>query len=146
MAENNDFNHIVRVANTDLVGEKQTADALRKIKGVNFMLANAICQKAGVDRHKQIGTISDADVKKIQAVIDDIPAAGIPTWLMNRRKDYESGEDMHNITNDLLLTHDNDLKRLKKIKTYRGLRHQAKLPVRGQRTKSNFRRNKGKKR
>lgn len=141
-----EFNHIVRVANTDLDGNRHTVSALRNITGVNFMLANAICQKAGVERKAKIGTISDADIKKIQAVVNDLHGSGIPSWMLNRRKDYTTGEDKHLITNDLILQKDNDIKRLKKIRAYRGTRHMAGLPSRGQRTKSNFRSNKGKKR
>ncbi len=146
MAENTEFRHIVRIAQTDLEGRKQTAIALTKIKGVSHMLANAICQKAGVERRATLGDISDADIKKLQAVIEDLTGAGLPAWLMNRRRDFETGQDMHVIVNDLIVTKDNDLKRQKKMRSYRGIRLAVGLPVRGQRTKSNFRRNKGKKR
>lgn len=146
MAENTEFKHIVRVASTDLEGRKQTLLALTKIKGISFMLANAICHKAGVNRQAILGNIPDSDIKKLQAVIEDLSGSGIPSWMMNRRKDYETGVNMHLIVNDLLLAHDNDKKRLRKIRSYRGIRHASGLPLRGQRTKSNFRRNKGKKR
>ena len=63
---------------------------------------------------------------------------------MNRRRDYDTGEDKHLLIGTLQFSKDNDIKRLKKIKALRGMRHQKGLPVRGQRTKSNFRRNKGK--
>ena len=58
--------------------------------------------------------------------------------------DFETGEDKHLIGADLELRKEFDIKRLKKIKTYKGYRHGAKLPLRGQRTKGNFRRNKAK--
>ena len=56
----------------------------------------------------------------------------------------ESGEDQHVSGADLKLRREFDIKRLKKIRSYRGIRHVANLPVRGQRTKANFRRNRGK--
>ncbi len=146
MAENADFRHIVRIANTDLAGEKKIVDALRKIKGVSFMFASAVCTAAGVDKNGRMGDIKDADIKKLQAVLEQPVSAGIPAWMLNRRKDYETGANKHLVVNDLSFTHDNDLKRLKKIRSYRGVRHQHGLPVRGQRTRSNFRKNKGKKR
>jgi small subunit ribosomal protein S13 len=68
----------------------------------------------------------------------------MPIWLKNRRKDYETGVDKHLLGTDLDLTQENDIKRLKKVKAYRGIRHIHGQPSRGQRTKSNFRRNKGK--
>ncbi len=69
---------------------------------------------------------------------------GTPVWMLNRRKDLELGEDRHLITSDLTFTQDNDIKMLKKIRSYKGVRHILGQPVRGQRTKSNFRKNKGK--
>jgi len=65
--------------------------------------------------------------------------SSLPGWLLNRRKDYETGEDTHVTTAKLRLSYEFDLKRLKKVKSYRGLRHAWGLPVRGQRTRSNFR-------
>ena len=67
-----------------------------------------------------------------------------PSWILNRRKNYEDGKDYHIITGNLSFAEENDVKKLKKIRSYRGVRHGMGLPVRGQRTKSNFRRNKGK--
>lgn len=139
------FNYIIRVANTDLDGQKKIIDSLRKIRGINFMFANAICVEAKVDPMSMTGKLSDEQIKQIQDVVADPTATNIPSWLLNRRKDYQTGEDQHLIVNDLLIANEDDKKRLKKIKTYRGLRLQAGLPVRGQRTKSNFRSNKGKK-
>ena len=145
-AKSDDFRYIIRVSNTDLNGEKKIVNALRKIKGVSFMYANAICQAAGIGRTKQTGLLSDKQIKQIQTVLDDPLQAGIPAWVLNRRKDYVTGDDKHMLTNELIITHEDDIKRLKKIKAYRGTRHANDLPVRGQRTKSNFRTNKGKKR
>ena len=141
MAENN-FKHIVRVANVDLPGEKQVSVALTKIKGVGINLASVICSVTGVTKTQKTGDLSDSDIKKLTEVINN--PKEIPSWLYNRKKDFESGIDKHVITGNLHFVHDNDLKRLKKIKSNRGLRHQKKLPVRGQRTRSNFRRSKGK--
>ena len=86
------------------------------------------------------------EVKKLDNVIADPAKAGAPTWMLNRRKDYEDGSDKHVITGDLKFALENDIKRLKRIKSYIGMRHGVGLPVRGQRTKSNLRRNKGKSR
>ncbi len=140
-----DFRYIIRVSNTDLEGEKKIVDALRKIKGVSFMYANAACRAAGVAPAAQTGLLSDKEVASIQKILDDPAAEGLPSWIFNRRKDYESGDDTHVLTNDLIIKQEDDIKRLKKIKSYRGIRHTNDLPSRGQRTKSNFRSNKGKK-
>ncbi|MBD3310046.1 30S ribosomal protein S13 [Candidatus Woesearchaeota archaeon] len=142
--ENQDFRHLVRIMNTDLKGEKQIGTALRGIKGINFMFANMLCALAAVDKTKKAGNLSEEEVKKIEKVMEDTSGSRIPVWMLNRRKDYESGKDKHILTGDLDFTQDNDIKRMKMIKCYKGMRHARGLTVRGQKTKANFRRNKGK--
>jgi small subunit ribosomal protein S13 len=137
-----EFNHIVRILNTDLRGEKKTVDALRKLHGVSFMYANAACVIAKVPKNAKAGELTSAQVQRLEQVIKT--AEGMPAWLKNRRKDYETGTDKHVLGTELDLTKEGDIKRLKKIKAYRGIRHIHGQPSRGQRTKSNFRRNKGK--
>ena len=141
-AEDKDFRHLVRVMNTDLDGRKQVLYALTK--GIRYMLANAVCRKANVPLDKKAGYLNDDEVKALDQVLSDFRKAGIPDWMLNRRKDYESGLDKHLFSGILDFTREMDIKRMKKTKSYKGLRHQWGLPVRGQRTKSNFRRNKGK--
>lgn len=145
MAEKkSEFRHLVRIANTDLKGEKQIGIALTNIKGVGKQYANAVCSVAEIDKTKKSGDLSDDEVKKIEAAVLEPIKSGFPMWMLNRRKDPEEGLDRHILTGDLNFVQDNDLKILKKIKSYRGYRHAFGLPVRGQRTKSNFRRAKGK--
>jgi small subunit ribosomal protein S13 len=139
-----DYKHIVRIANTDLKGEKQIHMALHKIRGVSFMFSNFVCHSAKIDPRKVAGTITTEEIQKLEDVIRNPAKYNCPVWLLNRRKDYETGQDMHLITTDWDLSVDNDLKRMKKVKSYKGIRHMLGQPVRGQRTKSNFRKNKGK--
>lgn len=147
MAENNknsNFRHLVRIKNTDLKGDMHTRIALSKIKGVGVMLANAVCKKAGVDKAKKIGEVEDKEVSKIEEIFDNPAKYNIPSWMLNRRKDYDDGVDKHLYTSDLDFTQSNDLRRLQKIKSYRGLRLSWGLTVRGQRTKAHFRKGKKK--
>lgn len=139
-----DFRHIVRVGSTDLKGEKPLYLALQKIKGVGENFARALCVIAKIDFMKQTGTLADSEVKAIEKVLDDPEKAGVPKHFLNRINDYETGEDKHLFLADLDFEKDQDIKRLRKIKSYRGMRHQWRLPSRGQRTQSNFRPNKGK--
>lgn len=143
MAEQ-EFKHLVRIANADLKGEKAIINGLTNINGVGFMFANLVIELAKIDPSKKSGELSDEELKKIETILEDPVKAGAPKWMLNRRKDTETGEDIHILTNDLSFIKDNDLKLLKKIKCYRGNRHSRGLPCRGQRTKSNFRKNKGK--
>jgi small subunit ribosomal protein S13 len=139
-----EFKHLVRVANTDLKGEKAIISALQKIKGVNFMFANMVCNLTQTDKSKKTGYLEDDEVAQLDKAVQNPQGIGAPVWMLNRRKDYETGEDKHLLLGDLDFTQSNDVKRLKMIKAYRGVRHMSRLPCRGQRTKSNFRRNKGK--
>ena len=144
MEEKKDFKHLVRIANTDLDGNKVIGYALKNIKGIGFKFASMLCSLTGIDKTKKAGNLSDEDIKKLDAIITDPIKAGVPDWMLNRRKDYEDNSTKHLLSADLTFVRDNDLKRLKKIKCYRGMRHAYGLPVRGQRTKSNFRKSKGK--
>ena len=88
--------------------------------------------------------VNDDEIKKINDVIVNPKDYKVPSWMLNRRKDLETGQDRHLISADLTFSTDNDIKMQKMIRSYKGVRHILGQPVRGQRTKSNFRKNKGK--
>jgi small subunit ribosomal protein S13 len=142
MAE--ELKHLVRIANTDMKGTQQILYGLKRVKGVGFMFANAVCKMTKIDPTKKAGALSDEEIKKLEFVIKNPLKHNFPVWMLNRRKDMDTGEDKHLSTSDLRFTLDTDIKQMKKIKSYRGIRHMFGLPVRGQRTRSNFRPNKGK--
>ncbi|MBI5064926.1 30S ribosomal protein S13 [Candidatus Woesearchaeota archaeon] len=136
--------NLIRLLNTDLDGNKQILFALRKIKGVGTMFANAILVVLGIDPATKLGSLSKEQLKKVEDAIKSPTKLGIPSWLFNRRKDPDTGEDMHLSVTELFLRLQEDIKMMKKIKCYKGVRHILGLPVRGQRTRSNFRKNKKK--
>lgn len=135
--------YIVRVANTDLNGQKSAIVGLQKIKGVGHSFANAVCMLANVERNALIGSLSETQVRKMEEII--LNPSQLPTWMLNRQLDYETGNNIHLITGDLTYQIDNDVKRLKMIKSRRGLRHAWGLPLRGQKTRSQHRKTKSKK-
>ena len=139
-----DFRHFIRIANTDLNGNHTIERSLKQIKGISFQFAHAICYILKIDGNLKTGYLDDKIVQRIEALLKDPIKGGIPTWMFNRRNDVETGADMHIITTDLEFTQSNDIKMMKKIKCYKGVRHMHGQPVRGQRTKSHFRKNKGK--
>jgi small subunit ribosomal protein S13 len=139
-----EFKHLVRIMNTDVRGEKHVLYALTRIRGVNVMFANAVLKRANIPVTLKAGYLSEKDVSTIESLIQKPLSSGIPSWLLNRRRDVDTGQDLHLFMSNLEFTHEMDLKRLKKTKSYKGLRHQWGQPVRGQRTKSNTRKNKGK--
>ncbi len=132
---------IVRIMSKDIEGRLSIYAGLAKIKGVSWAFSNAICRKLGLDKKRKIGSLTDEEIKKISEFIKN---PELPSFILNRRVDFETGEDKHLTSTDLELRTEFDIKRLKKIKSYRGYRHIAGLPLRGQRTKSNFRRNRRK--
>ncbi len=136
--------NLIRLLNTDLDGNKQILYALRKIKGVGTMFSNAILYVLGIDPASKLGSLSKEQLKKVEEAIKSPTKLGIPSWLFNRRKDPDTGEDMHLSVTELFLRLQEDIKMMKKIKSYKGVRHILGLPVRGQRTRSNFRKNKKK--
>lgn len=132
---------IVRILQKDIEGKSSVYAGLAKIKGVSWSLSNAVCKKVGIPKDKKIGSLTEEEIKKIENFLKN---PELPGFLVNRQKDFETGQDKHLTGTDLELRKDFDIKRLKKIKSYRGLRHMVNLPMRGQRTKSNFRRNRSK--
>ncbi len=106
------------------------------------MLANAIFVVSKMDHGTLVGDLSDEQIEKLNEVIKNPLKFNIPLWMLNRRADPETGDDMHLLTTDLDFVKANDIKLMQKIKCYKGIRHHFRLPLRGQRTKSNFRRNK----
>lgn len=143
MAEQ-EFKHLVRIANTDLDGNKPIFKALIKIKGISFMFSNMICSLTSTDKNAKTGYLKDEQIKKLDEAVTNPVKINAPSWMFNRRKDIDDGKDKHLVTGDLNLAHETDIKMMKKMRCYKGIRHSFGLPVRGQRTRSNFRKNKGK--
>ncbi len=137
--ENKEFRHIVRIGEADLHGAKRLLPSLRNIKGISFSLASAVCTVTGIDGSMRVGDLTNEDIKKLEDAVRNPKKYNIPTWALNRRKDLATGEDKHVVGSDLRFQKDQDIKHLKKIKCYKGIRHSLGLPVRGQRTKNNFR-------
>ncbi len=143
MAEAAQLKHIIRVANVDIPGNKAIVVSLTKIKGIGKNIAHVLCNLANLNANTKAGALTDNQTAKLNELAKDLENK-LPNWMLNHRKDNDSGADKHHLTGTLDFVKDNDIKRMRKIKSYKGVRHSKKLPVRGQRTKSNFRRNKGK--
>ena len=134
-----DFKHLVRISRKDVDGNKKIEQALTEIKGVGLSLSRSICLTLGLNLEEQIGYTSEEDIAKIEELLENPKEYGIPDWMLNRRNDYETGDDLHLIESDLDMTLRDDLNRMRKTRSYKGRRHEVGLPVRGQRTKSTFR-------
>jgi len=137
-----EFQHIIRIAGTDLDGTLKLNHALSKINGVGITLANAITRKAGINPDIRIGYLTETDKTKIEDIIDNPTKHGIPPYLLNRQKDLETGQNLLQIGADLKLQIKTDIEQMKNIKSWRGFRHAYGLRVRGQHTRTTGRKGK----
>jgi small subunit ribosomal protein S13 len=137
-----EFRYIIRIGGADLNGSQTVAYSLTNIKGVGIELANVIVKKAGIKAETRLGFLSDTDVKKIQDVIEKPAKYGVPSWLLNRQKDRETGNSLHVTGSDLVLQTKTDIDQMKKVRSWKGFRHSHGLKVRGQRTRTTSRKGK----
>ena len=141
---------VLRILSKDIEGSMKVYPGLTKINGISWSMSNAVCKKLGIDKGRKVGSLTEGEINKITEFMKSGKLKGftektkMPEYLVNRKSDFDEGEYKHLVGGDLELQKDFDIKRLKKIKSYRGFRHMGGLPTRGQRTRSNFRKNKAK--
>ena len=133
-----DFKYIVRIANSDIDGEKNLVHGLTSIKGIGLHMSTLIIEKTGLDGNKKVGNLSDNEIELIANTLTDITNIA-PAWMLNHRKDYDTGDNIHLIGSDIDMRLRDEINIMKKIRSYRGIRHERGLPVRGQRTRANNR-------
>jgi len=112
-----------RISGVTIPAEKQVWVALTYVYGIGPKTADDILKKANVERTERVKNLTDAEIQRIQDIIS---------------ADYIVEGELQRIVSG-------NIKRLKDIKSYRGLRHSQALPSRGQRTKTNARTRRGKK-
>jgi small subunit ribosomal protein S13 len=137
-----EFQHIIRIAGTDLDGTLTLTHALSKINGVGITLANAITRKANINPNQRIGYITETDKTKIEDIINNPTKHGIPPYMLNRQKDQETGQNHHLTGADLALQIKTDIEEMKNLHSWRGFRHAYSLRVRGQHTRTTGRKGK----
>lgn len=114
---------MARIAGTNIPTEKRLEVALTYIYGIGLTTSQKMLNELKIDGNTRVKDVPEADLTKIREYID---------------KNITVEADLSRIVSG-------NVKRLKEIKAYRGLRHSAGLPVRGQRTKTNARTKRGKK-
>jgi len=107
----------MRIASTNIPNEKKIAFALPYVYGIGRTLAIQILKEAGIDGNIRTKDLTETQQDKLRAIV----------------------EKAHKTEGDLRREIMSNIKRLKDIKAYRGIRHMRHLPVRGQRTKTNSR-------
>lgn len=115
---------MARFAGVDLPQNKRVEISLTYIYGIGKTLSNKILDKTGIDKNKRTKDLTDGEVNKLR---DEI-------------------EKNHQVEGDLRRVEGLNVKRLTEINCYRGIRHRKGLPVRGQRTRTNARTRRGRKR
>jgi small subunit ribosomal protein S13 len=133
--EDEDIRYFVRVGTTDLDGTDSVESALLEMDGVGRRVAKAVAAEAGVDPLETLGRLEDDEVEAVKDAIQNFDEVG-PSWMVNREKDRYTGEDLHVVGTDLEITREEDINRMQKISSYKGIRHRKGKKVRGQRTKS----------
>lgn len=112
---------MARIAGVDIPKEKQVETSLTYIYGIGRSLSKKILQKANVDPCKRVKDLTDEEVSRIRSII----------------------ESEYKVEGELRKEISANIKRLIEIGSYRGSRHKKGLPVRGQRTRTNARTRKG---
>ena len=115
---------MARIAGVDLPRDKRIEHALPYIYGIGLTRSRKILESAGVDPDPRVKDLAESEVAKLREVVDS----------------------QYKVEGDLRREVQLNIKRLMDIGCYRGLRHRRGLPVRGQRTSTNARTHKGKRR
>lgn len=110
-----------RLLGVDIPNDKKTVISLTYLFGVGHQTAREICHKAGLDEDLKARELTDEELSRISAILE---------------RDYT-------VEGPLRRQVQQNIGRLRDIKSYRGIRHRLGLPVRGQRTKTNARTRKG---
>ena len=114
---------MARISGINIPAEKRIEIALTYIYGIGSTASQKIVEQAGINPDTRVKDLTEVEVGKIREIID---------------KQYQVEGDLARVVSD-------NIKRLKEINSYRGLRHKASLPAHGQRTKTNARTKRGKK-
>ena len=133
-----DFSYILRMADTDMDGQKTLATALTAVRGVGPRTAIQICKNTGFDPASLAGHLSVEEQESLRVAIEGY-AETVPLWMLNRQRDIETGDELHLTGQQVTLTLEDDINRLRTMKCYRGVRHASGNKVRGQRGRSNGR-------
>jgi len=114
----------VRIAGVNIPNDKRVEIALTYIHGVGRMRSNKVLAEAKVDKNVRVKDLKEDEVNRLREIV----------------------EKKYTVEGDLRREVQSNIKRLREIGCYRGLRHAKHLPVRGQRTKTNSRTVRGNKR
>merc|ERR1712212_314752 len=96
-----DFQHILRVQNTNIDGNIKVTHALTSIRGMGRRFTDLVLKKAEIDRSKRAGQLTEAEMEQIQTVMANPKNFKIPVWFLNRQRDWKDGKDGQMTSNNL---------------------------------------------
>ncbi|NWF95304.1 MAG: 30S ribosomal protein S13 [Candidatus Thorarchaeota archaeon] len=131
-----EYRYIVRVMSRDIDGQENLLQGLTHITGVGLKISRAVLSQLKLNPASRMGYLSDADIARIEELLQDVTRAGFPDWYVNRPRDRMTGKNVHLTGADLDFIQRNDIDRMKRMRSWRGIRHSYGLRVRGQHTKT----------
>lgn len=131
-----EFQHIIRLLNTNVDGKMKIMYALTAIKGIGRRFSNIVCKKGEVSMTKRAGELSADELEQLMVIVANPRQYKVPDWFLNRQKDFKDGRYGQVVSSGIDTKLREDLERLKKIRNHRGLRHYWGIRVRGQHTKT----------
>jgi small subunit ribosomal protein S13 len=133
--EEEDLQYFVRIGQTDLDGTKTVERSLTDMNGIGERMARVVADTAGVDRTATFGRLDEDEIDSVVDVVENLEDH-VPGWMVNRQRDFFTGETTHEVGSELEQTRRQDINRMQMIDSYKGIRHKRGQKVRGQRTKS----------
>ena len=131
-----EYKYIVRLADKDIDGQENLLQGFTRVSGVGLRMSKTILKQLGLDPYARLGYLPDEDIARMEEVLKDPIKAGLPKWYVNRQRDRTSGRYLHLTGADLQFAHRNDIDRLRRIRSWKGIRHTLGLKVRGQHTRT----------
>lgn len=139
MSSNQEYRAIIRIAGTDCDGSRRVDHAISRIRGVGIPFARAVLKAAEIPLNSRLGYLTESEVKKLEEIFVNPVDHGIPEWMVNRPRSPETGRSYHVIGSDLDIRTRMDIDVMRKMRSWKGVRHSLGLKVRGQRTKTTAR-------
>merc|ERR1712003_535705 len=131
---NENFQHILRIQNTNIDGNIKIGYALTSIQGMGRRFTDLVLKKAEIDVNKRAGQINAEELERMQTTMANPKNFKIPTWFLNRQRDIKDGKTSQLTSNNWDNKLREDLERMKKIRLHRGIRHYWGVRVKGQHT------------
>lgn len=134
---------IVHLIGKDIPGNIPLFVALRAVKGIGIRLAailsKIVAKELNIPEDIPVGRLSEEQVEGVERILRSPVEHGIPSFLLSRRKDIETGKDIHPLGSDLVFTVKQDIDREKDLFSWRGFRHAFGQKVRGQSSRTSGR-------